>query len=241
MNRFGLIGRNISHSFSEGYFKTKFANENIENSIYESYDLKTIQQVEKVFATDRLKGLNVTIPYKTQIIDYLDELDPISEGIGAVNCIKLENGKKTGYNTDVYGFEKSLRPLLEKHHKKALVLGSGGASKAVIYVLNKLDIPFQIVSRNGDFTYHDITAETLQDFQLIINCTPLGTFPNLKESPALPYHCLTQFHLLYDLTYNPPLTLFLQRGIEQGAKIKNGLEMLILQAEKSWEIWSQSL
>jgi shikimate dehydrogenase len=238
---YGLVGKNINYSFSGQYFAQKFSEENIKDSVYEIYDLKEISEVEKLFGNQNLKGLNVTIPYKEQIIPYLDELSPEAKEIGVVNCVKIENRKKTGFNTDAFGFENSLKPLLKSHHRSALVLGNGGAAKAVTYVLKKLEISFQIVSRNGIFTYRDLDEEEIRNHHLIINCTPLGTSPNINEAPEIPYEFLAKNHLLYDLIYNPPKTRFLQLGEKQKSQIKNGLEMLVLQAEKSWEIWNRAL
>jgi len=241
MNHFGLIGKNIAYSFSEKYFSEKFKAENIQNSVYETFDLNEISDIEKLIQNRKPNGFNVTIPYKEQIIPYLDELSDDAVEIGAVNCVKIQNGIKKGFNTDVYGFEESLKPLLEASHQNALVLGTGGAAKAVCFVLKKLNISFQQVSRNGIFTYLDLNREEIEKHPIIINCTPVGTFPNVENAPEIPYEFLTEKHLLYDLIYNPEKTKFLQFGEKKGAKIKNGYEMLVLQAEKSWEIWNQPL
>lgn len=241
MNLFGLIGKNISYSFSAKFFTEKFKTENIENHFYEIFDLNEISEVEKTFQIQGLKGCNVTIPYKEQIIPFLDELDADAAKIGAVNCIKINNGFKKGFNTDAVGFEKSIQPLLNSNHKKALILGDGGAAKAVKFVLEKLDIPYKTVTRSGNFTYSELSSEIIQNHQIIINCTPVGTFPDVENAPEIPYDFLTSQHLLYDLIYNPEKTKFLLLGEEKGAKIKNGHEMLVLQAEKSWEIWNQPL
>lgn len=241
MKRFGLIGRNISHSFSKNYFTEKFKSEKREDSLYETFDLEEISEVEEIFKIDGLKGFNVTIPYKEQILPYLDELSPEAEKIGAVNCVKMQNEKRIGYNTDAYGFENSLEILLENHHKKALVLGDGGAAKAVKFVLEKLNISYKTVTRNGELNYSDLTRKHIENHLIIVNCTPLGTYPDVEAKPDIPYPFLTSEHLLYDLIYNPEKTLFLQLGEQNGAKTKNGLEMLVLQAEKSWEIWNRLL
>ena len=241
MKNFGLIGKNIAYSFSESHFHDKFRKENITNSTYQLFDLKSISEVEELFQTKELKGFNVTIPYKEEIIPYLDELSPEAQKIGAVNCVKIQNNKRIGFNTDAFGFENSLQPLLEKHHQKALILGDGGASKAVKFILTKLEIDYQSVTRKGELKFSDLNQEIISTHQLIINCTPVGTFPDLEASPDIPYQFITTSHLLYDLIYNPEKTKFLQLGEIKGAKIKNGYEMLVLQAEKSWEIWSQSL
>ncbi|MBS7334489.1 MAG: shikimate dehydrogenase [Weeksellaceae bacterium] len=244
MKQFGLIGRNISYSFSKGYFADKFKNENIVGSAYDVFDLQQIQEVEKVFEIEGLKGFNVTIPYKQEIISYLDNLSPEAKEIGAVNTVLIQDGKKIGHNTDCFGFETSLQPLLKSNHTKALVLGYGGAAKAIIYVLNKLGIEFQIVSReksDNRITYDDLNEAIIKTHHLIINCSPIGTFPNITSAPNIPYEFLTADHLLYDLIYNPEVTQFLQNGLDKGATIKNGYEMLIQQAEKSWEIWNKVL
>jgi shikimate dehydrogenase len=241
MKEFGLIGQNISYSFSEKYFAEKFKKENIQNSNYRIYDLKDIQEVHTIFQNPDLKGFNVTIPFKEKIMEYLDELDPVAAEIGAVNCVKMENGRKKGYNTDAVGFENSLLSLLEFHHQNALILGDGGAAKAIKFVLHKHLINYKSVTRKGDLRFSDLNESLLQTHTLIVNCTPVGTFPNVEDCPELPYEFINSQHLLYDLIYNPEKTEFLKRGENHGAKIKNGLEMLVLQAEKSWEIWNSSL
>jgi|SRR5690606_22805613 len=239
-NRFGLIGRDIRYSFSGKYFSEKFKTENIQDAVYDIFDLNEISEVENLFRMQNLKGFNVTIPYKEQIILYLDELSPEATEIGAVNCVRIYNGIKTGYNTDAYGFEMSIRPLLNLNHKNALILGDGGAAKAVKYVFDKLKIPYQTVTRKGIITYSELKAGHISSHQIIVNCTPVGTFPE-AGLPEIPYEFISENHLLYDLIYNPEKTGFLQKGEAKGAKIKNGYEMLLLQAEKSWEIWNQSL
>lgn len=243
--KFGLLGRNISYSFSSGYFSEKFAELGLENHSYENFDIENIEGFPQLLLNNlsKINGMNVTIPYKQEVLKYLDEIDEEAVEIGAVNTIKfLENGRKKGFNTDVFGFENSLKPLLELHHTKALILGTGGASKAVAHALKKLNIQYVFVSRNpigeNQISYNTIDKELLQQYTLLINCTPLGTFPNIKASPDLPYQYVTTNHLLYDLIYNPAITTFLQQGKEKGATIKNGLEMLQLQAEKSWQIWN---
>lgn len=241
MKRFGLIGRNISYSFSENYFEQKFKTEKIEDFNYSIFDLDEISEVKKLFEIPELKGLNVTIPYKEMIIPFLDELSAEANTIGAVNCIGIVNGIKIGYNTDVYGFENSLRNFLDNFDLNALILGDGGAAKAVKFVLNQMNINFKTVSRKGEFNYSDLNESEINNHRLIINCTPLGTFPNLDSKPEIPYRFLTSGHYLFDLVYNPEKTEFLKSGERRGAKIKNGYEMLQLQAEKSWEIWSALL
>ena len=244
MKLFGLIGHPLTHSFSKQYFENKFEKENIVDCSYNLYDIKNISLYKNVFETPNLIGLNVTIPYKESIIDLLDELDEVAKNIGAVNTIKFNsNTKKTkGYNTDYFGFKNSLKPFLENIHERALILGTGGASKAVAYVLKELNINCLFVSRTpekgNEIGYNDINEYVIKHHQIIINTTPLGTYPNINDFPNIPYELLTANHLLYDLVYNPEETMFLRKGKEKGAKIINGLQMLKLQAEKSWEIWN---
>lgn len=245
--KFGLIGKNISYSFSKGYFLEKFKNLQLKNHKYYNYDLPEISEFPFItyHKEEEFGGFNVTIPYKQSIIKYLAELDDVAQKIGAVNTIKVTNNNKLiGFNTDAYGFENSLKPMLKQHHKKAIILGTGGASKAVMFVLNKLNIAYKLVSRNPtehQISYDDLTEELIKNYQIIINCTPLGTHPNIQDCPNIPYNLLSENHFLYDLIYNPPETMFLKKGKKQGATIKNGLEMLELQAEKSWEIWNSEL
>lgn len=241
MRKYGLIGYPLKHSFSPGYFAKKFQKEEIVDTTYDLYPLENITEVQKLLDAD-INGLNVTIPYKKEVIKYIDELDPISEAVGAVNTIRIENGKTKGFNTDVYGFENSLTNCFgQTPPSKALILGNGGATKAVQYVLNSLSIDFQIVSRREGFlNYQDLNQEIVETHTLIINTTPLGMSPNLDACPDIPYEFIGSDHILYDLVYNPEKTLFLQKGESQGATIKNGLEMLHLQAEKSWEYWNES-
>ncbi|WP_025743010.1 shikimate dehydrogenase family protein [Aquimarina pacifica] len=239
--KFGLLGRDIGYSFSKGYFTNKFEKENLDYQ-YDNFDLKQIEDVKKVIANSQVKGLNVTIPYKEEVIPYMDDLDPVAKEIGAVNTIKFEkNQKLRGYNSDYYGFTESLKPLLNDSIKKALILGTGGASKAIAYSLNKLNIAYTFVSRNPDvnqLSYTNLDEDIIKSSTLIINCTPLGTFPNIQDSPDIPYEYITKNHVLYDLIYNPDETVFLRKGKEKGATISNGSRMLVLQAEKSWEIWN---
>jgi len=239
---YGIIGYPLSHSFSPAYFNKKFEEEGIDAS-YGTFSLHNIDVLPALLQEHKeLLGLSVTIPYKETVIPFLDALDPVAEKIGAINCIRLQGGKTKGYNTDVIGFEKSLAPLLKPNQKHALILGTGGASKAVAYVLNKLGISFQKVSRTsmGCLHYDDVTADLLQRHQIIINTTPLGMFPQTETYPLLPYEFIGEQHLLYDLVYNPVETKFLSFGKDRGAIIKNGIEMLELQAEESWRIWNPS-
>lgn len=243
---FGLVGKNISYSFSKGYFSDKFRNLQLINHEYVNFDIDKIEDLLSLVNQFKasLKGFNVTIPYKQSIFNYLDEVDATANEIGAVNTVKLtNNGKLIGYNSDVVGFENSILPLLNKHHTKALILGTGGASKAVGFVLKKLKIDFYKVSRNpkrkDEISYSDISEKLLKEHTIIINSSPLGTFPNIDQKPSIPYQFLTNKHLLFDLIYNPAETAFLIEGKKQGAQIKNGFEMLELQAEESWRIWNK--
>lgn len=247
MRTFGLVGFPLSHSFSETYFSEKFFRENIKDCCYVNFPLENICDIVGLIKnTPDLSGLNVTIPYKQDVIDYIDEIDGNAKKIGAVNTIKIcssENAVFTkGYNTDCVGFEISLKPLLRKHHKTALILGSGGASKAVKFVLDSKGISYTQVSRTKSdiqtLTYNELNKEVMSSHQLIVNTTPLGMYPDSGQSPDIPYELITPEHLLYDLIYNPAETLFLKKGAAQGAQTKNGLEMLYLQAEKAWEIWN---
>ncbi|WP_178983893.1 shikimate dehydrogenase family protein [Winogradskyella helgolandensis] len=244
-HKFGLVGKDISYSFSRGYFKNKFESENSPNS-YVNFDLQSIDELSEIINnTPNLKGLNVTIPYKEQVIPLLDKLNKKARNIGAVNTIRFtKKNKIIGYNTDYYGFKNSIKPYLKSHHKKALILGTGGASKAIAYALKKLKIKYDFVSRsqkeNVTFLYSDLTSEIISKYTIIINCTPIGTFPKVNQCPDIPYDAITNKHILYDLIYNPEQTKFLQCGELKGATTINGLEMLRLQAEKSWEIWNKS-
>ncbi|APY09196.1 shikimate dehydrogenase [Winogradskyella sp. J14-2] len=241
--KFGLVGKNISYSFSRGYFGDKFSNEGLPHT-YVNFDLESIDKLKDIIEnTSNLKGLNVTIPYKEEVIPLLDKLNKRAKKIGAVNTIKFKKGKLIGYNTDYYGFKNSLSPHLKKHHKRALILGTGGASKAIAHALKKLGIEYHYVSRikreSANYIYSELTEDIIRSFQIIINCTPLGTFPNINECPDMPYDGITDNHILYDLIYNPEETKFLYCGKIKGATTINGLDMLKLQAEKSWEIWNK--
>ncbi len=240
--RFGLIGKNISYSFSQAYFTNKFKQLKLPAHRYDNFDLEDIEALPQVLKDyPELKGLNVTIPYKEAVIPFLTKLSKKAEKIGAVNTIKFQkNGGLKGYNTDCYGFKKSIQPFLKKRHKKALILGTGGASKAIAFSLKELGIKYKYVSRSpikSNVSYNDLDKDVISQHQIIINCTPLGTFPKIDECPDIPYEYLTKNHLLYDLVYNPKRTLFLSNGEQQGAAITNGLKMLELQAEKAWDIW----
>jgi len=242
MKRYGLLGRTLTHSFSKNYFAKKFAEEGISDTVYENFELKTIAEFPLLLSEHPdLKGLNVTIPYKEEVLQFLTDKNDVVEAIGACNTIKIEGENLTGYNTDVIGFRRSLKPQLKPHHKKALVLGTGGASKAIWYVLNELGIEPQLVSRHkqeGQCGYEDLGEEVLSTHHLIINTTPLGMYPNINADPPIPYEFITPQHFLFDLIYNPPKTKFLAQGEKRGAQICNGQQMLIEQAEASWRIWN---
>ena len=247
MKKFGLIGYPLGHSFSKNFFNEKFQSENIDAE-YVNFEIPSIGEFPKVIAENtNLQGLNVTIPYKQQVIPYLDELNDAAREIGAVNVIKIvrpDKGKTrlVGYNSDVMGFMQSIEPLLESHHRKALILGTGGASKAVNYGLRQLGLEVKHVTRHtkeGMLTYDDLSPEVMKEYTVIVNCSPVGMFPHVDECPQIPYELLTPSHLLYDLIYNPDVTLFMKKGSEGGAVVKNGLEMLLLQAFGAWEIWNK--
>ncbi len=239
--KFGLIGKNIDYSFSKKYFSEKFKKENLDCT-YSNFDIENISLIESILQKNGISGYNVTIPYKQEIIKFLDEIDEVAKAIGAVNTIKKIDNKNIGFNTDCIGFEKSLIPLIEnKKPDSALILGGGGASKAVKYVLKKIKINYSAVSRKegkSEFIYENLNDVIINRFKMIINCSPVGTFPNINKCPNIPYKHLTKEHILYDLVYNPIESLFLRRGRELGCKTKNGLEMLEIQANESWRIWN---
>lgn len=242
--KFGLIGKDISYSFSKKYFTEKFAQDLYEDCSYENFDILNIEDFPSVLKNNpNLKGLNVTIPYKESIIPYLDTVSDKAFQIGAVNVIRFtKKGNLKGYNSDWFGFKKSLEPLLQAHHKKALILGTGGAAKAVAFALDQLAITYSFVSREANpntIDYSLINATTFDNHQIIINCTPVGTSPNTKEFPPIPYTYFSNQHIAFDLIYNPEETEFLKKAKKQGAIIKNGYEMLIYQAEKAWKIWNK--
>ena len=245
MDKYGLIGFPLGHSFSKNFFNEKFENENIDAE-YINFEIPNIEVlVEILDVNPELRGLNVTIPYKEKVISYLDYISPEARAIGAVNVIRVTHkGNKLilrGYNSDVIGFTKSIEPLLERFHRKALILGTGGASKAVNYGLKSLGLETVFVSRYkrpGTIQYEDITPEVIKDYNVIVNCTPVGMYPKVEECPLLPYEAMDNHTLLYDLIYNPDRTLFMQKGAEHGATVKNGLEMLLLQAFASWDFWN---
>lgn len=248
MKTYGLIGYRLGHSFSRNFFTEKFERENLSGYEYVNFELDTIDEFPGIFDQGKdICGLNCTIPYKQQIMRYLDEIDVEAAQIGAVNTVKItcSEGKRLlkGFNTDLYGFEHSLRPMLEEKHQKALILGTGGASKAVKFLFDKMGIGYLSATTKEqpgekEISYRQISAETMKDCLIIVNATPLGMFPKVDTCPDIPYDLITSDHVLYDLVYNPEETLFLKKGKEQGAKTKNGLEMLHLQALRAWEIWN---
>ena len=240
---YGLIGAKLGHSFSKDFFSKKFAKEGI-SAEYRNFEIDNIEKFSDIIEYG-VFGLNITIPYKEQVIDFLDKIDPIAEKIGAVNVVKIvrnaDSLETIGYNSDIVGFTESIRPLIENHHKKALILGTGGASKAVIEGLKLMNIKSQLVSRTkspNTIIYSELNSNLLEEYTIIVNTTPLGMFPNTDSYPDIPYEFLSNKHLCYDLTYNPEETRFLKLSRDNGAKTKNGLEMLILQALESWRIWN---
>jgi shikimate dehydrogenase len=242
MRLFGLIGYPLSHSFSKKYFTEKFEREDLPDCRYEQFPIASIDELKSLLSQQPdLCGLNVTIPYKEQVLSFLHEKDTVVKQINACNCISIQKGKLKGYNTDVLGFELSLKEFLQSQHRKALILGTGGAAKAVEFVLHKLGIVYKHVSRKPSvsaYSYEQLTPAIIADHTLIINTTPLGMYPAITEAPPIPYHAITAGHYLFDLIYNPAKTLFLQKGEEQGCLTKNGHDMLVIQAEESWKIWS---
>ena len=243
MRRFGLIGKTLKHSFSKNYFTQKFTEEGIVNCSYENFELQLIDELPELIAGNPdIEGLNITIPYKEEVLQFLYRKDEVVEEIGACNCIKIKDGKCYGYNTDVVAFKKVLQSRIETQHTCALILGSGGASKAVQYALKELHIDFLLVSRHkqqNGLGYEEVSEEIIQKHPLIVNTTPLGMYPNINDDPPIPYDAITSQHLLYDLIYNPAKTKFLQQGEKKGAQILNGYEMLVIQAEESWKIWNK--
>jgi shikimate dehydrogenase len=244
---FGLIGFPLSHSFSRKFFTDKFSNEGTDAE-YLNFEIENLSQLSHVIASHpTLEGLNVTIPFKEQVIKFLDDIDEAAAQIHAVNTIRIiRSGRHIslhGYNTDIHGFQESIRPLIQKYHHKALVLGTGGASKAVVKALENLKIETILVSRNpeekGELSYNDLDEDVMDNYKIIVNTTPIGTYPNIEGCPAIPFELITSKHLVFDLVYNPEVTEFLKQGEKRGATIKNGLEMLHLQALASWEIWNR--
>ena len=242
MTKYGIIGYPLGHSFSRGFFTEKFARESIDAQ-YLNFEIPDVAMLSDVLRDNpEPRGLNVTLPHKQAVIPLLDEMSEEAMEIGAVNVIRVRNGKLKGFNSDIIGFTNSIKPLLQPHHRKALVLGTGGASKAIRVGLNRLGIEWTYVSRSprdGMVTYEDITAEALQEYTVIVNCSPVGMFPKVDAAPAIPYELLSPQHLLFDCVYNPEETLFMKKGRKQGATVKNGLEMLHLQAAASWNFWNE--
>ena len=253
MRQFGLIGYPLSHSFSQKFFTEKFLQENIVNAKYDNFPIASIESFAGLWKENpNLEGLNVTIPYKKEVIPFLQHSSAVVQEIHACNCIRKFNNELYGYNTDVIGFEKSLLPFLKPHHTQALILGTGGASAAVQWVLQKLNIQFQLVSRNtntieantemkASLSYDQLAASVIESHTLIINTSPLGMYPNTNEAPPIAYEGITAQHHLYDLVYNPIETLFMKKGLEKGATVQNGLAMLHIQAEESWTIWNAKI
>ena len=237
MRTFGLIGKTLSHSFSEVYFNEKFLKEDISDAEYKNFELNNISEFTDLISKMKLSGLNVTIPYKESVIPFLDELTPQAKAIGAVNTIQFKDNKLIGHNTDTIGFSQSIYPFLNERNK-ALILGDGGASKAIQYALKTLNIEYKVVSRKSSFDYSDISSKTVGYYDIIINTTPLGTYPKIADFPQIPYKELNENHLLFDLIYNPIESTFLRFGKTKNCSIKNGLEMLEIQAESSWNIWN---
>ena len=237
--KFGLIGRNISYSFSKKYFEQKFQKLLLNNHFYEILDFQNLDKISELLKTKNLIGLNVTIPYKEQIIPFIDELSQEAQEIGAINCISIKNGKTKGYNTDAFGFEKTLLLHKKEHQKTAIILGNGGAAKAVQYVLKKNNIRYITVSRTTEINYDNLTNNLVKENLIIIQCTPVGTFPNVEDCLKFPFEAITEKHLIIDLIYNPEYSKFIRNCAEKGAKTANGVYMLEQQAEKAWEIWHQ--
>ncbi len=244
MREYGLIGYPLSHSFSQKYFTEKFQNESIEDAIFHAFSIPSIEGLEDVLKEHpSLKGFAITIPYKKTIIPFLAEQSNAVKQTGACNCVKIDGKDLSGYNTDVVGFENTFIKHLQTQHTKALILGTGGAAAAVEYVLQKLELQYRFVSRNANkekniLGYEDLNDDVMKEYTVIINCTPVGTYPKADEAPAIPYDKITPSHYLFDLVYNPPLTKFLQLGQAKGAAIQNGYDMLVIQAEENWKIWN---
>ncbi len=246
MHIYGLIGYPLGHSFSSKYFAGKFLREGLPDHRYELFPIPEISLLPELLKQyPGLRGLNVTIPYKKEVLAYLDDKSNLPPGLGACNCIRIEDGKLSGFNTDVAGFRLSLGPLLQPHHRHALILGNGGATEAVRYVLSDLGIEYLVVGRKKapgiDLLYAEVDATLMSRYTIVINTTPLGTFPDISGCPLIPYESIGNQHLLYDLVYNPAVTRFMELGAQRGAVVKNGYDMLVIQAEESWKIWQAAL
>ena len=236
--KLGLVGRNISYSFSKTFFEKKFEKLGLKDISYDLFDLSNIEEIEQVFNIENLIGFNVTQPYKVAIIPYLNVLSDEAKEIGAVNTVLIKDGKKIGYNTDAFGFEQSLIKMKKDQEQKALILGNGGAAKAVEFVFNKYNIPYKVICRKGEVTFDDLTESLIKEHEIIVQCTPVGTFPNISDHLPFPFQALTKNHIVLDLIYNPEVTEFLKKAELYGAKTMNGKYMLEQQAEKAWQIWN---
>ena len=233
---YGLIGTNLKHSFSKDYFERKFKSLNYKNHSYKNFEINNLNSLRELISKNNLSGLNVTIPFKEQILNYVDDLDDSAEKIGSINTIKVNKNKITGFNTDADGFEKSFKPLIENRNS-AIILGNGGASKAIQYVLTKNKINFKVISRSGEIKYENLSNLDIINNLILINTTPLGMYPNVHSFPKIPYNLLSEKHLVYDLVYNPKETVFLKKARKQKCKVSNGYQMLLNQADLSWKIW----
>ena len=233
---YGLIGTKLKHSFSKDYFERKFKSLNYKNHSYKNFEINNLNSLRELISKNNISGLNVTIPFKEQILNYVDDLDDSAEKIGSINTIKVNKNKITGFNTDADGFEKSFKPLI-KNRNSAIILGNGGASKAIQYVLTKIKINFKVISRSGEIKYENLSNLDIINNLILINTTPLGMYPNVHSFPKIPYNLLSEKHLVYDLVYNPKETVFLQKARKQKCKVTNGYQMLLNQADLSWKIW----
>lgn len=235
--RFGLIGKNLNHSFSKDFFKNKFEILKLKNYQYQNFEINNVKEIINIINKNNLKGLNITIPFKSDTLTIVDDIDEHAKNIGSINTLRISNSKIKGYNTDYIGFQNSIQHLIGKR-KEALILGSGGSSKAIQYALKNLNVNYKIVSRSGNLNYQNLTKEDIITNMIIINTTPLGMYPNINQFPKIPYHVLSKEHLVYDLIYNPEETIFLKKSKEMKCIVKNGFEMLKIQAEESWKIWN---
>ena len=233
---YGLIGTKLKHSFSKDYFERKFKSLNYKNHSYKNFEINNLNSLRELISKNNISGLNVTIPFKEQILNYVDDLDDSAEKIGSINTIKVNKNKITGFNTDANGFEKSFKPLIENRNS-AIILGNGGASKAIQYVLTKNKINFKVISRSGEIKYENLSNLDIINNLILINTTPLGMYPNVHSFPKIPYNLLSEKHLVYDLVYNPKETVFLEKARKQKCKVTNGYQMLLNQADLSWKIW----